>query len=315
MADTLWETKWSAMGGRAHAMLVGGSAALIDQVQQRVDDLERRWSRFIPTSDISRLNADRGGWVDVHNDTMTLIGCLLRARTFTGGSFEPFLLDRLLAAGYDRTFDDLVGKPADDPAADPDAEPAGPPCLPPLGAPPIELDRKGGRVRLTSEYGIDPGGLGKGLAADLATHDLIAAGAKGAMVNLGGDLRVRGASPGRSWRVDLEEPRAPDRTLLTLGVVDGAVATSSRLRRTWQTGGQDRHHLIDPTTGRSGETGVLAVTVLASDCWWAEALTKAAYFAGPDRGKAILENTGVHGTVIDDAGVRHDTAGFSDVVR
>jgi thiamine biosynthesis lipoprotein len=307
MTGDLWETRWAAMGGRAHALLVGGSAATMDLAKRRVAELERLWSRFVPTSEISMLNVHRGQWIDVSPDTVVLLRCLLRARSFTGGSFDPFLLDRLSAAGYDRTFSEVIDQMPSSAATAP--------LLPPLGDPPIDVDAEAGRARLTADLGLDPGGLGKGLAADLVTYALLEAGVEGAMVNIGGDLRVRGTAPDGSGRVAVEEPLEPDRALLTLRVTEGAVATSSRVRRAWNAAGRDRHHLIDPGTGEPGETGVLAVTVLAEECWWAEALTIAAYVAGPRRGQEMLEASGLHGTVIDDAGIRHDTAGFAAAVR
>ena len=301
MSGDLWETRWNAMGGRAHALFLGGSATLAEMVQQDVDELEQRWSRFLPTSEISMLNTRRGQWIDLSPDTVVLIDCLLRARAFTGGRFDPFLLDRLSAAGYDRPYHEITDltHTANTPRS-----------LPPPDEAPIEIDRERCRARLTADLGLDPGGLGKGLAADLVSRKLLDAGVEGVMVNLGGDLRVRGAAPDGRWRIAVEEPHDPNRVLLRLDLRRGAVATSSRLRRAWQASGQDRHHLIDPATGDPGNTGVLAVTVAAEECWWAEALTIATYVAGPRRGRELLQEAGVDGTVIDDAGTRHDTPGF-----
>ena len=47
-------------------------------------------------------------------------------------------------------------------------------------------------VRLLDGVGFDPGGIGKGLAADLVATAAVDLGADGAMVSLGGDLRVAG---------------------------------------------------------------------------------------------------------------------------
>ncbi|HET6953085.1 MAG TPA: FAD:protein FMN transferase, partial [Acidimicrobiales bacterium] len=127
----------------------------------------------------------------------------------------------------------------------------------------------------------DPGGIGKGLAADLVTAELMAAGAAGALVNLGGDLRVRGEPPaGDVWSVAVAHPLDPARDLLHLGLTDGAVASSSRLRRRWTQDGRDRHHLIDPRTGGPAGSPLLAVTVVALDGWWAEAAAKSVFVAG-----------------------------------
>ena len=75
----------------------------------------------------------------------------------------------------------------------------------------IIVDRTASSVTLPRDVEIDPGGLGKGLAADLVTAELLAAGARGVLVNLGGDLRVaathraerRGPSPSSTRRIRL----------------------------------------------------------------------------------------------------------------
>src|SRR5205814_4638480 len=132
-------------------------------------------------------------------------------------------------AGYDRSFDELG--------------PAGGDTTSPLaaGAAGIEID--GDRVRLPAGVGFDPGGIGKGLAADLVVAEALAAGAAGACVNLGGDLRVAGEPPddpstdspptgSAAWTVAVEHPASTD-PLALLGLHDGAAATSTTLRRRW----------------------------------------------------------------------------------
>src|SRR5207245_497499 len=82
-------------------------------------------------------------------------------------------------------------------------------------------------VRLPPGVGFDPGGIGKGLAADIVTDELMQAGADGACANLGGDVRVRGAGPtGAAWTVSVEHPWS-ERSIIHLGLADGAVATST----------------------------------------------------------------------------------------
>src|SRR6185503_2885871 len=96
-----------------------------------------------------------------------------------------------------------------------------------------------GGVRLPAGCGFDPGGIGKGLAADKVVADLIGAGAVGACVNLGGDLRVAGDAPnGDAWTIAVEDPWSCD-ALADIGVRYGAVATSSIARRRWSVGGEE----------------------------------------------------------------------------
>ena len=125
---------------------------------------------------------------------------------------------------------------------------------------------------------LDPGGIGKGLAADLVSAELIERGARGVLVNVGGDLRVRGEAPnGASWDVSIEHPIQPGVELVRIGLVDGAVATTSRAKRCWQTAAGAAHHIIDPRTGRPATSSHVAVTVVAREAWWAEVVAKAIF--------------------------------------
>ena len=153
---------------------------------------------------------------------------------------------------------------------------------------------------------IDPGGIGKGFAADLVVEEVRAGGATGACVNIGGDLRVFGVNRhGRPWSVDVEDPNSGGAAIRRLHVNDGAVATTSRTRRRWNTDGGHRHHLIDPATGTSADTGTAAVTVVAAEGWLAEVLAKAAFLAGPaDAEDVLLANQAAGLLVTDDGEVR-----------
>ncbi len=128
--------------------------------------------------------------------------------------------------------------------------------------------------------GFDPGGIGKGLAADLVTEELLAAGAVGACLNLGGDVRVRGQGPDQgSWTVAVEHPAAP-MPIARIGLLDGAVATSTTLKRRWVVDGETRHHLIDPGTGRPSDSDLTLVAAVAGNGWVAEILAKAVLLRG-----------------------------------
>ena len=72
--------------------------------------------------------------------------------------------------------------------------------------------------------------------------------------------------------------------LLRIGLHDGTVATSSRLQRRWEKRAGSAHHLIDPRTGRSTVTPLVAVTAVTADGWWAEVVAKAVLIGGLDVG-------------------------------
>ena len=259
------EVRWAAMGTDAHVIVTASSAGLARRLtaaaRNRIDAFERLWSRFLPESEVSRLNRT-STWVDLSDPTIELLEKSTAAQNVTGGRFDPFLLTSLEALGYDRSVELVAASPSDSTAIA------------------IRLSRKGsgwerdGRsVRRTGDRRFDPGGIGKGLAADLVSEELMAAGACGALVNLGGDLRVRGCAPSgqQLWPITISEPRLRRRPLAVVDLVDSGLATSTPLRRHWGTG---RHHLVDPTTGGSAD-GPDVVSVVAGEAWWAEAAATA----------------------------------------
>ena len=79
---------------------------------------------------------------------------------------------------------------------------------------------------------------------------------------------------------------------VTLAVRRGGVATSGRDRRHWRCGSEERHHLIDPTTGRPSASDLLRVTVAAGTATEAEVLAKSLFLAGADRAAAACDTTG-----------------------
>ena len=289
------------MGSDAHVLVVTDPeahtaevAGLFTGAWAHIERLEGRWSRFRPGSEVNALNRRSGTPVVVSADTLTLVSHAVAAWRLTDGRFDPTVGAALAALGYDRDFADIARVTAYSPAADAGPAPG------PTG---IDFDPERSTVTLPAGVSFDPGGIGKGLAADLVADALLDAGAIGALVNLGGDLRAAGEPPDDDgWPISLPDPLRSDRELARLSVPHGAVATSSRLRRRWQTSAGPAHHLIDPTTGRPSTSVTVAVTVVADRAWRAEALTKALFLGGPDD---INRHPDAHAIVVTADGHRH----------
>jgi FAD:protein FMN transferase len=279
------ERTFHAMGTDVHVVLVDAEARLLDRAQDRIIDLQQRWSRFLPNSEISALNRDAGHALRVSRETVELVQRALDAYRLTDGLFDPTVLGAVLRAGYDRSFEALDGaRPTE-------------PCDLVAGAQGVEID--GDRVRLPDNTGFDPGGIGKGLAADLVARELLDAGAAGVCVSLGGDVRVAGSAPeGDAWTIDVLHPDL-DEPVARLGVRDGAVATSTTLRRRWAVGGDTRHHLIDPRTGRPSTTRRAFATVVAGYAWAADVLAKTLVLDTRPDPFALLRCSGAEALVVD----------------
>ena len=154
----------------------------------------------------------------------------------------------------------------------------------------VMIDPATSAVMVPTGVGLDPGGIGKGLAADLVVIELLAGGTGGALVSVGGDLAAAGTAPTpEGWLVAVEHPLDSSREFMTLALEAGGIATSSTLTRTWSQNGDRRHHVIDPATGTCATTDLAAVTVIARAGWEAEAHATAALLCGSERALDYLD--------------------------
>ena len=227
--------QFRAMGCRSTVIVEAtdvDSEVLAELAMIRIAQLEACWSTFLPDSDVSRLNRANGFAIAVRPATVTLLQAMAEATVLSGGAYDPTV------SGHRRGRSPWFASVAIDP-----------------------------EVAVVSAAGLrfDPGGIGKGLAADLVVADIVSAGASTVAIFLGGDGRVASGDLGRRWAIEVAAPdglTSIDR--VELG--DGAVATS----------GCRRPHLVDPATGEIHEPGdIVQVSVLAGTGASAEALTKA----------------------------------------
>lgn len=257
------------MGTVANFVLVGGTEDMLDDLVRNAGFLQSLWSRFLPESDITRLNNAEGTPVKVNPLTAKLVSEMLAARVITDGEYDPTILPKLLAEGY----------------AASRVNPSNITVLPASARWPIETTGttiQDDIVTLPIGVTLDSGGIGKGIAADVLATMALEQGALGVLAEIGGDVRIGGTPPdGGHWRIDIEDPFVESGSIARVNLVDGAVATSSTLKRTWDIDGRPANHLIDVHTGQSMESDVVTVSVIAVSAGIAEVITKAG-FTRPD---------------------------------
>lgn len=277
--------RWRAMGTTAAIYVVGESqhqvATAVDLGVQRIAVLESLWSRFQPNSELMRVNRFRGaGPVPVTADTARLVSTMVMAWHLTDGTCDASVAQAVRATGYDIDFSLLVQATQQGRIL-----PGQPTTVPGLAGVVVTVNAQGEpAVTLPQNVELDPGAIGKGLAADIVVEELRTLGVTGVMVNLGGDIVLWG-SPATAdrWTVEVEDSRLPrDSAPVTVWQVDAsrgpvAVATSTTLRRRW---GAGVHHVIDPRTGQPSASDVLQATVMAGSGARAEALATMALVMG-----------------------------------
>ena len=239
----------------------------LEAVHALFDERDSRFSRFIPSSELNRVNACPRGATLVSEELASMLALSLDAARATGGLVTPAVGGALLAAGYDRDFTLL-------PRSGAVSEPAAVPSL-------DSLVLRGRMLLRTEDVILDLNGVVKGRTVDDALR-LLGDG----WVSAGGDIAtsvplVVGLPGGGAVTLDR-----------------GGLATSSVAVRRW---GAGQHHLIDPATGAPSDSPWRDVTVAAESCLAADVAAKAALLLGA-AGPSWLDRRGLAGRFLDHAG-------------
>lgn len=256
-------------------LVAGASAAARSEIERLFADRDRRFSRFVPGSELNTVNSAAGRLVSLSPEFAGMLGLALAAAEQTDGLVEPTLGAALEAAGYDDDFSRLVERTHGF------ASPAGPGWR--------ALRLVGSTFLAPPGTRLDLNGVVKGKTVDDALALLRGDG----FVSAGGDIAVRGGAV-----VSLPGGDA-------VRLVSGAMATSGRDRRTWKRGGDVQHHLIDPATRRPSLSPWLTVTACGATCVGADVAAKAGFLLG-SAGPESLDQWGVPARFVDDEGRVHE---------
>jgi len=297
--------QFHAMGSRMLAILDSSSPAagsVLQNVPGWFEQWEQALSRFRLDSELSLLNRSEGQPVSVSDTLWDVFHAARQAEQDTDGLVRPTVLDALLRAGYDRSFDmlPLRGETA----------PVGLMTFSPLTTE-ITWDESTHTLCLPEGTHLDLAGVAKGWAAEKAAGHLKHYGP--ALVDAGGDIAISAPRPGgQPWPVGIRDPFQPENHFETLHIKYGGVATSGIDYHRWQMGEKWNHHIIDPRSGLPADTDLLTVTVVAQDAIRAEAAAKAVLILGSAAGMDWLESDpALAGILVLQSGETH----YSDRIR
>lgn len=180
-----------------------------------------------------------------------------------------------------------------------------------LGAQPWTIDDERGTVSFASDLPLTVDALAKGWIIDRALAAAQTAGAQDILIDIGGDMRVAGASRSKIGVADPRQPADNAGTLCNLDLQGVAVATSGGYARGFDLGGKHWSHIFDPRTGMPAQA-VLQATVVAPDAATADALATILNVLTPEAGIALVEAVaGCASMVVDADGKQHASAGWS----
>jgi thiamine biosynthesis lipoprotein len=243
---------WHGMGTSIEVH--GATLDAIVTARSMFDNAEERFSRFLPSSELSAINRADGGSVSVSLEMAEVLGAAAELTERTDGLVDPGIGAALVDWGYVASF-----------------------------APDIRLDERpqrrsrpqwtieGRTLTMTPDTRLDLGGFVKGWTCDQVVESGTAT-----LASAGGDLRSRDAG----LVVDVLDANDTVATRVHLGV--GAFATSSVSKRRWQVADTTAHHIIDPRTMAPSRGPVVSASVAADTAIEAEAGAKAVLLQGVD---------------------------------
>ncbi len=244
---------------------------------QRVD---RLLSNYDPSSELSAMNREASqGPFRASVELFTFVERCHEYFTATAGAFDPSVGPLVRAWGF------FTPRPAKPPASVIAA------ARQASGFDKVRLDD----VLRTVSYAvpgleIDPGGIGKGYAVDMAVAVLQRAGITSALVSAGGStLRAIGHPPGRpTWRLGIGDPSDRERAVRFVLLRDASVSTSGVSEKSVIADGHRYSHIFDPRSGHPVE-GMCQVSVVTGNATESDALTKAAFVLPRDAVRRTFE--------------------------
>lgn len=296
--------RWSALGTVCEIHYVCPDDALAAHFESQaiawVEDFEARYSRYRPSSLLSRINAAAGlRWVEIDEDMERFLQLSATLRSLTRGTLD------ITAAPLLRLWDYQAATPRVPTDAEIDD------ALRLVGF--DKIQHEPGRVFLPAPgMALDFGGWGKEYAVDAVTALARSLGLESALIDFGHDLFALGAAPGKpGWHVGLENPADPSGPCLgSLAAANLAVASSGDYLRGFTVAGRRYGHIIDPRTGRPVANGCRQVTVVAPSCLQAGVLSTALFILGPEAGlRLAAETPGSEARIVTEKAL-HQSRGF-----
>jgi thiamine biosynthesis lipoprotein len=277
-----WKVSFNAMASPCHLMLVAPTQLDAERIAgpaiAEVRRIETEYSRYRADSIVSRINAAAGNgqWIKLEEEASSLLDYAASLFAISGGLFD--ITSGVLRRAWNFK---LPRVPSQDELE---------PLLALVGW--RKVERKPGAVRLAQAgMELDFGGFGKEYAADRAAAILRAQDVRHGYVNLGGDISVIGPQPGgEPWLIGIQDPRNVDRTIASLAVARGGLATSGDYERFFELDGRRYCHILDPRNGMP-VTYWRSVSVLAPLAVAAGSTSTIAMLMGEDA-PGFLEHSG-----------------------
>jgi len=273
--------------------------AVLDKAINEISRLEKLFDRGSENSDIYKINQNKS--TKVSSDTVEIISKALTISQETNGAFDITLAPVIDLWGF---YGNKFNVPSNDKLKS---------TLSNVGYKNVQI--KDDMISIPKNASVDFGGIGKGYASDKVVELLKENGIKSAIISLGGNVYAIGKKPNNSlWVIGIANPNNPAQPIGKLLISNKAVITSGNYQRYFEQDGITYHHIINPKTGKSADSSLESVTIIADSGTRADGLSTALFVMGLDKGIEFWQSSGNFDAIfIDDNGTIYVTAGIKDI--
>ena len=262
----------------------------IDDCFKMASYYEKLFSATIADSDISRINANAGSFVEVQEETISLIQKALEFGTLSDGLFTISIgslsklwnISERIKTLDENRIADASYLPSDEAIQE---------RLSHIGDSLIEI--KDHQVRLIdSKTSIDLGGIAKGYIADQMKAYLVEKGVSSGIINLGGNVLTLSEKPdGSLYSIGIQKPfSATGESIGMIEVADKSVVSSGNYERYFKVDDKLYHHILNPKTGYPVENELYEVTIISDSSVDGDALSTTCFALGLEDGMKLIES-------------------------
>lgn len=303
--------------GTTYNIVYQSNIDLRDSILVRINSYDASMSVFNSESLVSRINRNETDTIDQHFATIYTKAQEIHA--LSGGAFDITLRPLIRTWRFGGTTPDTISIAQYDSTLAKARE-----VMTYCG---IERTRIDGNriVKSDPRTQFDANALAEGYGIDLIAAVLEEHGVENYMVELGGELHLRGVNPmQKPWRIGIDQPNegvlAERKNHHIIQATNCAISTSGSYRQYYYRADSVRlAHTIDPRTCAPAQHGMLSVTIIAPNTLTSDALSTACMVLGPDSARTMIDKlTDVEMFMIykDGKGVTHEymTSGYKQLI-
>lgn len=262
-------------------LTVGLSPVAATEVFQWLELIEKQYSRFLPGSELSRVNLNAGEETPVSERFIRLFQEALTYMEQTEGMFSPFLGLPMNRLGYRQSFESIHADNVEIIDADAPYHHSDKPTI-------VNLERR--TLTLNPGHLLDFGGFAKGWSVQQIAKKMMQKSSPAGLIDAGGDMMAWNREDHKKpWLVGLAHPYSDRESIAKLRLKRQAgIATSSITKRNWMHRRRMLHHIIDPRTLLPAESDCIQATVIGKELVPAEVYAKCLLILGSREGPAWL---------------------------